>query len=197
MKNKTLLLTIPASILLFGMTFAYGGTSHQKSTSTSTQEVFSASEEVRATVKAIDYKTREVTLRETDGEEFSFIAGSDVKNLNQIKKGDVVIAEYSEALVYDIDHSGKTQAMSETIQAETARPGSTPGATAEREVTASVVINKIDKKVPSVTFKDADGKLSTFKVRHPERLEGVKVGDVVNITYKQAVAMRVEKANKM
>jgi len=49
-----------------------------------------ASATVTATVVKVDQKTREVTLKGEDGEEFSFVASEDVKNLAQVKPGDVL-----------------------------------------------------------------------------------------------------------
>ena len=60
----------------------------------------------------------------------------------------------------------------------------------------TVVITAIDTKVPSVTFKRADGTTRTIKVKDREKLQGVSVGDTVEITYIEAIAIKVEKAAK-
>ena len=60
----------------------------------------------------------------------------------------------------------------------------------------TVVITAIDTKVPSVTFKAADGTTRTIKVKNPANLQGVSVGDTVDITYVEAIAIKVEKAAK-
>src|SRR5262245_14255524 len=44
-----------------------------------------------ATVESIDQKTRKVTLRRADGSKTTIKAGPEVKRLNEIKKGDVVV----------------------------------------------------------------------------------------------------------
>jgi Cu/Ag efflux protein CusF len=152
--------------------------------------------EVKSKVKDIDYKTRKVTLKADNGEEVSFIAGDNIKNLNQVKKGDTVIADYAEAMIFEIKKGGKAVAPSATEMTQSSRPGSTPQGVTARQVTSTVLITDIDKKKPSVTFKTADGEKETFKVRYPERLEGVKVGDTVNVTYTEALALKVEKATK-
>ena len=153
-----------------------------------------SSDELKATVKEIDYKTRKVTLREANGEEFSFVAGENVRNLDQVKKGDIVTATYTEAFVYDIRKGGHAQAMEESTSMKRAHQGDKPSAVMESQVTATVVISAIDKSAPSVTFKNEDGKSKTVKVKDPQRLEGVKVGDTVQVTYREALAMKVEKA---
>ena len=63
-------------------------------------------------------------------------------------------------------------------------------------MTATVTINAIDPKVPSVTITTEDGKTMSFKVENPKNLEGVKVGDQVEITYTQALAISVTPPGK-
>jgi hypothetical protein len=59
-----------------------------------------------------------------------------------------------------------------------------------------VLITAIDPKVPSVTFKGPQGNTRTIKVLHPEKLEGVSVGDTVELTFTEAFAVKVEAAPK-
>jgi len=54
-----------------------------------------------------------------------------------------------------------------------------------------VTIDAIDAKVPSVTVKTADGRRMSFKVEDPKNLTGYKVGDNVEVTYTQALAVSV------
>ncbi|WPU63574.1 hypothetical protein [Peredibacter starrii] len=151
--------------------------------------------EASAKVKDIDYKTRRITL-ENKGDTTSFVVGNEVKRLNEIKKGDTVNVTYYEALAFSIEKGGKAQQAMEANETWKSEPGQQPAAMNAREINAKVVISKIDKKANTVTFKNADGDTQTVKVRHPERLNEVKVGDVINITYKEAVAVKVEKKNK-
>jgi sugar lactone lactonase YvrE len=73
-------------------------------------EAVVASATVTATVAQVDHKTREVTLKADDGKEYSFVAGDAVKTLAQVKKGDVVVATYTEALAWEIKKGGKASA---------------------------------------------------------------------------------------
>jgi len=58
--------------------------------------------EVTAVVEAIDYQTRAVTLKGPEGKVYHVKAGPEVKRLNQIKKGDTVVARYSQALAIKV-----------------------------------------------------------------------------------------------
>ena len=50
-----------------------------------------------ATVTVIDYATREVTLKGPQGNAITVVAGPEVKKLEQVKVGDQVNLEYTEA----------------------------------------------------------------------------------------------------
>ena len=46
----------------------------------------------------------------------------------------------------------------------------------------------------TITLKGQDGVVTTVAVRHPDRLAGLKVGDLLWISYSQALAVSVEPA---
>ena len=51
-------------------------------------------------------------------------------------------------------------------------------------------------KIPSVTIKTDAGGRSSYKVENVKNLEGVKVGDRIQITYTQALAISVQAPGK-
>jgi hypothetical protein len=155
-----------------------------------------ASTTVTATVTAINQKTRAVTLTGQNGQVYSFIADSAVKNLAQVKKGDIVTVNYVEALAYDVRKPGAAAAPTTTVAGAAAPVGAMPAGAIAQQTTVTVTITAIDPKVPSVTFKGPQGNTRTIKVLHPERLQGVKVGDLVDLTYTEALAIKVTPAPK-
>jgi hypothetical protein len=154
-------------------------------------EAVVATVEVTATVTAINQATREVTLRKDDGTEITFVASEDVQNLPQVKVGDVLHAVYAEALAYEVRKGGTTAAPTTAIVGAAAEPGQRPGGALARQTSVTVAIVAIDKQAPSVTFKGPKGNTRTIKVLHPEKLEGVNVGDTVDVTFTEAVAIKV------
>lgn len=150
--------------------------------------------EITATVAKIDHATREVTLRAEDGREFSFVASEDVQNLPQVKVGDRVTVAYAEALVYEVRKGGAAADGGTIIAGGTAEPGSKPAGAIARETRVTVLITAIDPNAPSVTFRGPRGNTRTIKVLHPEKLQGVSVGDTVDITYTEALAIKVVEA---
>jgi hypothetical protein len=82
-----------------------------------------------ATVESIDQATRVVTLRFSDDTKSTFVASDEVRNLGQVKKGDLVIIEYYAGLAVALEPKGTAdREASEEIAAARAKPGERPGA---------------------------------------------------------------------
>jgi ribosomal protein S1 len=150
---------------------------------------------VTATVLSVNQKTREVTIKTQDGQTHSFIASDDVKNLPQVKKGDIITAVYTEAIAYEVKEHGAT-GVTTSSAAASAKPGEKPAAAMAQQTTVTVLITAIDPNAPTVTFMGPKGNKETIKVRDPKNLVGVKVGDKVDITYTESLAIKVDEAPK-
>ncbi|HZR82965.1 MAG TPA: hypothetical protein VFD92_17850 [Candidatus Binatia bacterium] len=149
-----------------------------------------------AKVKKIDHKTRHVTLQLPDGKETTVKVDESVRNLPQVKKGDEVTIAYYESLAYRILKPGEADSSGMAAEAVRAEPGKMPGGAAAAAVTTTATITGIDRETHMVTLKGANGKTVTVKARDPRRLEAVKVGDRIEITYTEALAVSVEKVGK-
>jgi hypothetical protein len=114
-----------------------------------------------------------------------------VRNLPQLKAGDTVTVTYAEALAYEVRKGGEAAAAVTTVAGDRAEPGEKPAGALARQTTLTVLITAIDKTMPSVTFQGANGETRTIKVLRPEKLEGVSVGDTVEVTFTEAVAIEV------
>jgi Cu/Ag efflux protein CusF len=151
--------------------------------------------EAQATVTAIDLKTRMVTLKGEDGKETTFYVDERAHNLPQVKVGDVVKIAYVEALAWKLNKSKKAAPSAET--AETRAPlGEKPAGGVARRITITASIEAIDLANGTVTLKGPQGDTRTIKARNPANLKKVKVGDLVDITYTEMVALKVEPAAK-
>lgn len=178
-------------------TLGFVAVAHGDAPATTPQgEAIVAKMEVTATVAKVDYRTRDVTLEADDGQEYSFVASEQVENLPQVKVGDRVTITYAEALAYEVKKGGAAADGGTVIAGGTAEPGARPAGAVARETKVTVLITAIDPKAPSVTFRGPAGNTRTIKVLRPEKLEGVSVGDTVEITYTEALAVKVEEAPK-
>lgn len=151
---------------------------------------------VTATVESIDQATRTVTLKDSSGKLFAFVAGDDVRNLAQVKKGDVVTLDYAQALAVRLAKSAsKTRERTVTEGVQRAALGQKPGGVAVREVKVIASVEAIDPKKQMVTLRGPEHTV-TMKVEDPAMLKGVKVGDMVEGVYTEAVAIKVESGAK-
>ncbi len=152
---------------------------------------------VAAVVVKVDQKTRVVTLRDSDGEEFDVTVSDEVKNLPQVKKGDEVIASYYTSIALTLRKPGEaTPGITTADSVDRAKPGSKPGAIVARQTTITATVVGINKKKGTITLKGPRGKTKTLTARDPKRLEPVKVGDLIEAVYTEAVAISVEKPIK-
>jgi Cu/Ag efflux protein CusF len=147
---------------------------------------------VTATVKDIDQKTRMVTLLGPDGQEIEFRADDEVRNLAQVKRGDHVQATYYESLVIQVMKPGTAKPGIQTASdADRAKLGAMPGGAAAESTRVVATVVSVDKKKSTVTLKGPQGNLRTLPVKNPMHLDAVKAGDLVEVTYTQAVGIAV------
>jgi Cu/Ag efflux protein CusF len=144
------------------------------------------------TIVAIDHTGRVVTLKDKNGETADIVCGPDVKRFDALKIGDKVTFRYHESLVSAISRPG-TSAKAPVSESVTRNPDKV-GGTIAQQMTATVTLEALDPKVPSVTVKTKSGDRMSFKVADKKNLEGYKPGDNVEITYTQALAVSVEPA---
>jgi Cu/Ag efflux protein CusF len=153
-------------------------------------------EEVSATVQEIDQATRLLTVKGDDGSTASFVVGPEVKNFPQIRVGDKVVISYYRGIAAELQPKGTplSKKVNQLDVASTAQPGTKPGASVGSAVQATVVIEKVDTKANTVSFKRPDGTSRTLEVKTPEGqnfIAKLKKGDQVEVLYIEAVAIEV------
>jgi Cu/Ag efflux protein CusF len=149
-----------------------------------------------ATVLHVDQSTRLVTLRDSKGNESTIKAGEHVRNLEKLKEGDEISVRYQQAISMEFFPAGSSEQPGVETQSniDRADKGQKPGGTGERSVATTATIQAVDLKNYTVTLKGPDGNEHTFVVKDPARqakLSKLKVGDMVRITYMEALAVQV------
>ena len=152
---------------------------------------------IRGTVAGVDKDAGPVTLKGPKGRTVT-IEVKDKSKLDQINVGDPVVAAYMEAVAWRVVKAGSGAAPGVSTQETrvSSKPGETPAGAVGREVTATVTITAIDRKNHTVTVKGPQGGTETIKAKEPKNLEGLKVGDMVEISYSQALAVSLDKSGK-
>ena len=125
---------------------------------------------VRATVKAVDMKSRTVTLVGPQGETKTLKVGDQVQNLAQMKPGDTVVVRFYDAVAYVVAPAGTKLPENAMAMAEAqAAPGELPagGVGAKIIVTGLVVgVNPVAHTISLVNPPPAGGEIRTFTVKN-------------------------------
>lgn len=145
-----------------------------------------------AIVDKIDQKNRIVTLRMADGRKETLRAGDEVRNLAQVKVGDEVLVGYLESVAIEVNKSGGELGAVAGADAARAPLGEKPAGVAAQSIKVTAKIVKIDREHDEVTLEGKEGNRAVIDIRDPQHYEAIAVGDLVDITYTEAVAVSVE-----
>ena len=151
-----------------------------------------------ATVESIDQGSRLVTLRGEEGGATTVKVSDEVRNLAQVKEGDMVVVSYYEAIAADVKKPGEGfQGVEADVSAVRSEPGEMPVAGAGVLLRTTVTIDSVDTQMNTVTFKNSDGLLRTVAIQTPQGqkfIKGLKKGDQVEVAYTEAMAIEVKPA---
>jgi hypothetical protein len=148
--------------------------------------------ELKAKVDAIDVAARKVTLRLDDGTVETLAVSPEVKNLDKVKAGDTITATYYDSLTLSLNKiEGATPSLSEKVTDQHAESGQLPGGSRTKEITVVAKITAIDAAKSLVTLTGPKGASVHLEVA-PDVLAKIKVGDLVNAVYTQALAVSVD-----
>lgn len=156
---------------------------------------FSASQTVQmtATVVAIDMATRAVTVKGEDGEAHIITVGEEAQNLGQVQPGDVVTAEFVRELdVQVFADDGSELGAGVLGAAARAEEGEMPGGMVVQSeiITARVADINLDNNTFKLQWPNDT--VEEFVSQNPDNLRLAAVGDIVVISYTEAVGIIVE-----
>ncbi|MEF8722529.1 MAG: hypothetical protein V5B30_08000 [Candidatus Accumulibacter delftensis] len=147
--------------------------------------------QVSLAVKAIDKATRAVVLQNEQGEETVITASDAVKNFDQIKVGDRVVASYTQTLVMKLKKGGgDLRVRIDSSSQQSAKPGDKPAAAVVDDVAFIADVDAVDRKTQMITLRGAK-KTVKLKIKDPEQLKLINKGDQIEGVYSEAVAVSV------
>ncbi len=192
MKKKLIALATAVTLGFSGALFAQPGTGKVLEAGGGGELV-----SVSATVQAVDQANRIVTLKGPEGEVFDLKVGPEVKNLPQVKVGDVVVAKYFEAVAIEVKKGGLGIRSAESQTAVSrAEQGQRPAGAVATTTTVVANVLKVDVAKQIVTVQGPNGKSVKVKVKDPAMLQQVKVGEQVEMVITEAFAIGVEAPKK-
>lgn len=148
-----------------------------------------------ATVEAVDKASRTVTLKRPNGTSVEIKAPAEMQGFNTLKVGDQVTASYFEAVAVNVRKPGDPEPPGEPTTV-VQRKERAPGSETRRQQTFRFTVRSIDPKTPSLTVMDPQGHALTLAVEDPKRLETLKVGDTVDVTYYESLLISVARPPK-
>jgi hypothetical protein len=155
--------------------------------------VVSASVSAKATIVKVNKKTRELTLRDEQGNEETVVASKDVRNFDQIKKGDVLEVEYHRAAATTLQKVGDTTTAGESTDVQRAKAGEKPGMVAVHTSTIVATVLDIDATNRLITVKGPKGRVVTVEVpADMKAFDSLKKGDKISAEYAEAVAISIK-----
>lgn len=148
--------------------------------------------EGEAVVLAVNKPDRTVTLRNAQGQSNTIAVPADV-DLNRLKKGDPVLIGVYQALSLRVLPPGSA-ALGATAAGGSTAPGQPEGRAWGQQLVVVKEVTAIDLVAHTATLRGADGQTRTVAVKDPQmqdRMRNLRVGDLVELTYSEAVAAKV------
>jgi hypothetical protein len=152
--------------------------------------------QLQGKVKSINKKMREVVVVGPNGNELLFTLGEEARNFDQIKVGDLVTLTYAQAIAIELrkTHDGIRQRVDSADGVRT-KKGEKPGVAIEKSVQVIADVVALNPKAQTVTLRGPKRTVE-LAVKDPEVLKNVKVGDMVEVVYTEAVALTVTSDKK-
>jgi hypothetical protein len=147
------------------------------------------------TVEAIDAKNRIITVKGPEGNLLTTMVDDDVPNLDKIKKGDKVDLTYYQSLAWSLKPAKMIPEPAKTVTTTTlvGTDKKWPFKIETQKVDLFAKVTAVDMTKNTVTLLGPGGKSKTITAKDPENLKMVKMGDIVEINYTEAVAAVVTK----
>lgn len=148
--------------------------------------------EGEATVVAVNQPARSVTLSNARGQVTTVKVPADV-DLTRLKVGDTVLIGILQSLSAQVLPPGSAL-LGTTVATGSTPPGQPSGRAWGQQVTIVAEVTAIDLTTHTVTLRGGDGETHTIAVKDPQtqqRMTNLKIGDLVQLSYSEALAARV------
>lgn len=147
---------------------------------------------VTATILDIKKPEREITLRDEEGTEYVMVAGEEVRNFDQIMKGDVVVVEYHRAIASALEKMSDVNVASQANELARTPAGSKPGLMAMQTSSIVATVLEIDKPHRLISVQGPRGGIAIVSVPADiTAFDGLEKGDKISAVMSEAVAISV------
>ena len=157
--------------------------------------------EATATVTAVDMERHLVTIQGPEGNSAVIQVTDQVKNLPQVKIGDRVDIQYYRSAIAELVKVDENTSLDTAVSGVKAtRPeGDKPGGAIGLQVRRRAEVMFVDPFQKFITFLSPERGLRKISLEHSPDLQHylteLKKGDIVEVTYTEALAISLEPAN--
>lgn len=148
-------------------------------------------------ITALNTSTREVTVTGSDGSSVEIVAGPDIRNFNQLKVGDQVALDYRAAVALELEPAGSAPLGATATQARTVpNRGDIPGGARSNTISLVTEVAAVNPERGTIALRGESGNTQLIAVERPDlraKLPNVKRGDLLRISYTQAVALGIRR----
>ena len=148
---------------------------------------------VSGTVERADRSTRTLTLRTSPSTTQIISVAPEVKLFDELQTGDKITVRLSESVIAAVRPGVKPSVAVDTTASATPRDPSQKSEVLQ-QVKAAVTVESVDRQQNLIVYKTADNRRVIRAVIDPRLLEGLKAGDVVEITYTRERAVDLQRA---
>jgi len=151
---------------------------------------------MQGTVTDIVKETREVTLIGPKGDLVTLTAGEAVERFDEIGVDDVVTFEYYTYMMAEFRKPTPEELAEPLVviaEAGKLPEGMDPGAVVGAIVKAVVTIEVLNRPYMLATIKGPRGNFMTIEMEDKELIEKLHIGEVVILTYAEAIAVSLQK----
>jgi hypothetical protein len=151
---------------------------------------------ITASVEAINYTNREVTLKGPMGNSVTFTAGEQIKRLGEVKVGDTVRADYFVSFAAELRKPTPEEEKEPLVELNAtakAPPESAPAGVVMRQYRVVTTIEGLDRPTRTITVKGPRGNYLTARVADLSNLTKMRIGETIMVTLTEAVAVSLEK----
>jgi len=148
---------------------------------------------VSGTVESTDRIARTLTLRTSPNTTQLVPVAPDVKLFDEVKTGDRITVRLIESVIVAVRAGAKPSGPVETTASAVPRD---PSAKSDviQQIKAAVTVESVDRQQNMIVYKTADNRRVIRAVIDPRLLDGVKAGDVIEITYTRERAVDLQRA---
>ena len=148
---------------------------------------------VAGTVERTDRSSRTLTLRTSPNTTQVIDVASELKLFDELKTGDRITVRLSESVIVAVRPGLKPSVAVDTTATATPRDQSGQSEVLQ-QLKAAVTVETVDRPAQVIVYKTADSRKVIRTVADPRLLDGLKAGDIIEITYTRERAIDLQRA---